>query len=609
MALERTNLNLSLRLQLSMGVVCLAFFIIALRLWYLQILQGDYFRNRSENNRLREIYLPPPRGGIHARDGEVLVKNRPAFNIELVKEDCGDCKATIDDLSRLVGGDAAELERSARAPQKKRRRFEPRLLLKDVSRETVARVVAQKHRLPGVIVSVVPAREYVYGDFAAHVLGYLGEINARQLENPNFSGYRMGDMVGQYGVERIQERLLQGRRGTKGIIVNAAGTRIGDAYSEAEKAGNDLTLTLDFVAQQAAEKAMAGLTGAVVALNPKTGEVLAMVSKPSFDPNLFGTRMSLSLWRELTGGSRKAMNNRVVQGTYHPGSVFKFIVATAALAEGVVTPREAINCGGTFDVGRRVFHCHQHHGGVRLYEALQRSCNVYFYTMGQRLGIDRIYDYATRFGFSTPTGLELVEEQTGLIPSSAWKEATYPPPDNRWYPGETPSVAIGQGAVTVTPLQVARAVAALANGGRVLRPYLIQHIESQDGTWRYEGEVMEQGRLGVEQSVLDTVKEALVSVVNDPHGTGNRASLVKELGILVGGKTGTAQVKRLIGTTTLKEKDSLAWFAGFAPAEDPQIVAVAVVEGGGHGGVAAAPVVKEVMKAFFTRKIGEDEAA
>jgi len=353
---------------------------------------------------------------------------------------------------------------------------------------------------------------------------------------------------------------------------------------------------------------MQGMGGAGVARDPNPGEVLAMVSRPAFDPNIFAGGVSAAAWRELTGAADRPMNNRVLQGAYHPGSVFKFIMATAALSENVMSVKESVHCNGTYSVGSRVFHCHHVHGSVALRQALQKSCNVYFYTMGQRLGIDRIHDYATRFGLGTLSGMELTEEQGGRIPSSEWKRRNFPPPDNRWYPGETPSVSIGQGAVTVTPLQLARAMSALVNGGRLLRPYLIRSAESQEGAAHYEAEVFEQGRLGVEPSVLETVKEALVAVVNEPGGTGGRASLQKELNIAVGGKTGTAQVKRLVGTTTLQQKDSLAWFVGFAPAEAPRIVVVALVERGGHGGTSAAPVVKEVMRAFFTRQAAAPEA-
>lgn len=600
---DANSLNLVLRSRIASGIILLIFFIISLRLWYLQILHGEYFQTRSENNRLREVYLNPPRGEIYARGGEVLVKNRPSFDIELVKEDCGaSCDQTLYDLAKIIGKDPQQLKEVSSQPQRKRRRFEPRLILKDISREDVAHIAARKHTLKGIAINTVPARIYIYDDWASHVLGYIGEISQAQLESPNFSGYRQGDIVGKYGVERLQERLLQGRRGTKGIFVNASGTRLKDAYYEGEKPGHNVTLTIDYRTQQAMEEAMTGLKGAAVALDPQTGEILAMTSKPSFDPNLFVDGISAKVWAELNGPD-KILNNRVVQGVYPLGSVFKAIVGVAGLSEGVVKPSEIIHCGGTFQVGKgRAFSCHGRHGAMDIKDALKKSCNVYFYTVGQRLGVDRIHDYATRFGFGKKTGLELVDEQVGLIPSTKWKKKMYKAPDNKWYPGETPSVSIGQGAIAVTPLQVARAMAALVNGGRVLKPYLVKEVELQDGTLHYEGKIVEQQTLGVEDWVLNTVRDALVSVVNEAGGTGGRAAL-KEFGIEVGGKTGTAQTKKMIGTKTLKNEDSLAWFSGFAPAQDPRIAVAVVVEGGGHGGVTSAPIAKKIMQAYLVRDL------
>ncbi len=598
------KIDFTLRSRVATAALLLGFLVIAVRLWYLQILKGEENRERSENNRLRVIYIAPPRGEILARDGERLVKNRPSFDVELVREDCGkECDQTLENLAKILDVDLEELRKRASEQQRKRRKFEPRLLIKDIARDDVAKLAAKKYLLKGLIVSVEPTREYIYGEWGAHVLGYLGEISSDQLKSPDFSMYRSGDIVGKYGVESLKEQLLQGYRGTKGIYVNAAGMRMNDAYYEHEQPGHNVTLTIDYTMQSAAEEAFKELQGALVALNPNTGEVLAMVSKPSFNPNNFIAGISAKEWGELSGPGG-ALTNKVVQGAYPPGSVFKSFMAVAALSEGVIKPNETVFCGGTYQIGHsRPFGCTGHHGVVDLHNALKRSCNVYFYTVGQRLGVDRINDYAMRFGFNAPTGLELSKEQKGLIPSTEWKKKTYRPPDNKWYPGETPSVSIGQGAVSVTPMQVARAMSALVNGGHVYRPYVVQEVRSQNGTSLFEGEVLEQRNLGVEPWVLDTVKEALVAVVNEEGGTGRRASL-KDLDIVVGGKTGTAQIKQMIGTKTLREKDSLAWFAGFAPAENPEVVIAAVVEGGGHGGVTAAPVVKQVMAAYFEKKNG-----
>jgi len=602
-SLEDTSLNLVWRVRMSVFALFLCFVVIGLRLWYLQILHGREFQYLSENNRLREIYINPPRGGIYDRHGDILVENRPSFNVELVKEDCGsECDESLKNLAEILNLKVLDLKKSINKDQVKRRRFEPHVILRDISRDDVARLAARKFDLKGVVISDEPVRNYLYQAWAAHVLGYIGEISSSQLENPNYSGYRSGDIVGKSGIEAVAERLLQGQRGTRGIIVNAAGTRLKDAYYEGEKTGHNVVLTLDYRTQQAMEEAMTGFKGAAVALDPNTGEILAMVSNPSFDPNIFVSGLSSENWSALNGPDR-ALNNRVVQGTYPLGSVFKTIMAMAGLAEGVIHPSDVVNCTGSFRIGHsRAFSCHGHHGAVDLKLALKKSCNIYFYTVGQRLGVDRIHDYATRFGFGEKTGLELVDEKAGLVPSTVWKKKTYKAPNNKWYPGETPSVSIGQGALTVTPLQVARAMAVIANGGHVYKPYLIKNVISQDGTVVFEGQATEVRNVDIEPWVFDTVREAMVGVVDEQGGTGSRSSL-KEFGITVAGKTGTAQIKRMIGTKTLNEKDSLAWFGGFAPADNPQIAVAVVVEAGGHGGIAAAPVAKKVLQAFLVPEL------
>ena len=593
--------NLVIRTRITIVCLLLGFFILCLRLWFLQVLHNDYYRVRSDNNRFREIPLVPPRGEIYDRNGNLLVENRPAYHIELVKEDCAKvgCEKTLEKLAEIIGKDIEELKKSVASPQLKRRRFQPRVIISDVDRDTVAKVLTRKYELPGILINVEPARHYIYNDWASHILGYIGEISPEQLESPNFSGYRAGDVVGKFGVESVQEPLLQGQRGKKIIIVNAAGTRLKDADYEGEKPGHNVTLTIDYVTQQAAEEAMSELRGAAVALDPQTGEVLAMVSKPSFDPNRFVSGLSADYWAELNGEGH-AMSNRVLQGLYPLGSVFKTFMGVAGLAEGVIKSTEVINCAGSFQVGNsRPFTCHGHHGPMDLKAALKKSCNIYFYTVGQRLGIERIHDYATRFGFGEKTGLDLANEKEGLIPSIAWKRKRF---NDKWYPGETPSVSIGQGAIEVTPLQVARAMAALVNGGRVLKPYLVKQVELQDGTHHFEGRVEEQRTLGIEPWILDYVKEALVGVVNETGGTGNRSNL-NEFGIEVGGKTGTAQTRQMRGSKTLKEEYSLAWFGGFAPAKNPRIVVAVVVEKGGHGGVTAAPVAKKIMQAYLVHEL------
>jgi penicillin-binding protein 2 len=598
---ERPAINVTLRLWIAVGIAALSVFVLALRLWHLQIIRGNFFRDRSENNRLRMVYVPPPRGLIVDRNGEVLVRNRPSFNIDFVSEDSPHPENTVRTLATITGYPAEELLEKLARPGK-RRMYEPKLLLRDVSRDMVARVTAQRYRLPGVVISVVPARDYLHGDLAAHAIGYIREISGEQLKNPIYAGYRMGDVIGQYGVEARYERYLQGERGSQAVIVNAAGNKIGEAYSHLALPGSDVMLTIDRRLQEVADRALIGKKGAVIAMNPRNGDILAMASAPRFAPAIFTTEVSKETWSDLTDPRGNKLTNRVSQGVYPPGSVFKIFVALAALAEGVVTPQERFYCRGYVMFGKRKFRCHKHsgHGSVDLFDAMVQSCDVYFYTVGQRLGVDRIYQYAhDLFEFGEQTGLGIGDESSGLIPSTAWKAKYFRnPEDKKWYPGETLPVSIGQGAITTTPLQVARGLSAVVNGGKVVKPRLVRKVIASDGR------VLEETPAGPEvvktidiaPEIVERVKRSMVGVVLDKRGTGHKAALPEGSGIIVGGKTGTAQVASKESGITDEDH---AWFAGYASADNPQIVVAAIVENGGHGGAEAAPVVNDVLAAYF----------
>lgn len=598
---DRTSINLTSRI-LGASIICAVCLSVLIgRLWYLQIVRGSFFRDRSENNRLRTIFIPSPRGIIADRHGEAFVRNRPSFNIELVTEDAPNVNQVLDELASLVGEDAQAL-RERVGNQNKRRRFEPKILMRDVSRDVVAKVSVQRHRLPGVIVGVAPVREYPYGSLSAHTVGYLREISAEQLKSSTYQGYRSGDMVGQSGIEAALEQYLRGERGAQAVIVNARGTKIGEAFFQPEIPGSDVHLTLDRQLQQVAERALDGRRGAVVALHAQTGEILAMASAPTFEPGLFTGEIPKEVWIDLTDSKSAKLSNRALQGAFPPGSVFKMFVAAAALSEGVAEPTEQTFCPGFLRFGKRQFRCHKHsgHGRTNLYDALVQSCDVYFYTMGQRLGVDRIHQYAhDLFGFGEPVALEGFDESSGLVPSTKWK-ATYfrNPEDKRWYPGETLPVSIGQGAVLATPLQVARAMAALVNGGKLLKPRIVSKVVASDGRMLEQttGAAQVMRVIDIDPAILAEIKRGMVGVVEDKRGTGKRAALPKESKIGVGGKTGTAQVASR--ESGLNSEDH-AWFAGFAPADNPQVVVVALVENGGHGGEIAAPVTRAVFKHFF----------
>ncbi len=583
-------------------VVCaLCVFVLIVRLWYLQIVKGEFFRDRSENNRLRTIFIPPPRGLIFDRNEEVLVRNRPSFNIDLVVEDSPDPRQTVRALAEIVSEEPAVLlERLAN--QNKRRRFEAKILMRDVSRDTVALVEAQRHRLPGIIVSVVPTRDYVHGALAAHLIGYIREINSEQLKSPLYSGYRSGELIGQYGIESKLERYLQGERGAQAVIVNASGNKIGEGFHKQEISGSNVTLTINRKMQEVADKALEGKRGAVVALDVRSGEVLAMASAPHFEPALFTSEISKETWADLVDSTNNKLSNRVIQGAYPPGSVFKIFVAIAALSEGVMGPSETTFCPGFLQFGRRSFKCHKHsgHGSTNLFDAIVQSCDVYFYTVGQRLGVDRIYHYAHDiFGLGEQTGIDLSEENPGLIPSTAWKERYFKKKeDQKWYPGETLPVAIGQGAITTTPIQLAASMAAVVNGGKLLKPIVVKKIVASDGRELQQSAIEPQAVrvLDIEPAILEQAKKSMLGVVEDVRGTGHKAALPKTSGIAVAGKTGTAQAA---SREARARNEDHAWFAGYAPANKPEIVVVALVESAGHGGSIAAPIAREVMAAYF----------
>lgn len=600
------NVSLKGRSIAAVGFGAIAFLALISRLWYLQIGQGAVYRDRSDLNRIKTVFIPPPRGTIVDRNGAELVTNRPSFGIEFLKEDAPDPRAVLEELADILGINPSLLAERLEK-QSRRRKFEPKLLLKDVSREVVAKVSAARYRLPGIFVSVTPTRLYPNHQIAAHVVGYLREVTQAQLQRAEADTFLPGDMAGQSGLELTFERYLRGQRGRQQVIVNSTGTRVGELSSEPVIPGGTVQLTIDRRVQQAAERALEDKAGAIVALDPRTGEILAMASAPTFNPGVFAGDISAGDWAHLQ--SEKRLINKAIQGTYPPGSVFKVFMEAAILAERAASPDERVYCPGSYWFKGRQYRCHKKsgHGSVNLHSALVQSCDVYFYTMGQRLGIDTIHRYAAAFGFDELSGIEVPHEVRGVIPSTAWKRRAFrKSADQKWYAGETISVSIGQGAVSVTPLQVARALAATVNGGRVMKPFLVRGVSSAEGSVSAPlfGTPTVQKELPVSKESLALVRKAMVGVVNEAGGTARRAQLDPGLGVVVGGKTGTAQVVGMKQRDAAKgdrrdDFEDHAWFAGYAPAEDPQIVVVALVENGGHGGAAAAPLTAAVMSAFF----------
>jgi penicillin-binding protein 2 len=598
--MNRREVPTTLRRRLVVSVVwVLVLFALALvRLWHLEVTEGDQYRSLSENNRIRLKRVRATRGTILDRHGQILVDNRPSFDVALVPEDTHDVPRTLATLTRLLGAEAGDLSAVVQAAAN-RPPFEEVTLKRDIDWESIVALETHQLELPGVSVQVGPRRTYPFSETAAHLLGYVGEVSQQELASRQ--GYRMGDLIGKAGAERYWENYLRGVDGGQQVEVDAVGRKLRVLSEVEETPGNTLVLTVDRELQLAAERAMGDREGAIVALDPRNGDVLAMVSRPAFDPNVFARGIRSAEWRALLQDRKRPLNSKAVQGTYPPGSAFKVVMAAAALEEGVINPFTQIFCGGGLFFGNRTFRCWRTsgHGNLNVHEALVRSCDVFFYQVGQRLGVDAIADYSHRFGLGAATGISLEHESTGIIPSSAWKRQRFGEP---WYAGETLSVAIGQGYVTTTPLQMANVMAAIANGGTVYRPQFVKRVETPDGTTVLEQEPVVTNDLGFKKTTLLQIRQALSDVVNSNRGTGSKARV---RGIEVGGKTGTSQVGKLGAERSkqghmARERKDHAWFIAFAPVSNPEIaVAVLAEHAGEHGGTAAAPIAQQVIAQYF----------
>ncbi len=513
-------------------------------------------------------------------------------------------------LGQLLARDPQEL-RERVGDTRGARRFRPASLVSDLDVEALARVETHAFAMPGVSTQARPLRHYLEGSSAAHMFGTLGEIRGEQLEQTEYEDYRSGDVIGQTGLEARFESVLRGHAGGRNVVVDAAGREVQDLESVEPLPGGRLVLAIDLDLQRAAEAAFrdvpegqAPLMGAVVALDVRSGDVLAMASLPSYDPNSFAGAIDAKTWKELTGDEWKPLRNRAIQNHYPPGSTHKAVVAAAALQEGVVDRRTRVFCPGSFRFGNRSFKCwkREGHGSVDIITALQRSCDVFFYTVGVQLGVDRLARHAATFGLGLRSGIELDGESPGVLPSTGWKRAKLGQP---WYPGETVSIAIGQGYNLYTPLQLALSYATIANGGRLLKPRLVLRIEDRDGVVEKQFPVVEVGKSSVSDENLAIVREGLTAVVESIGGTGGRARVP---GVKVAGKTGTAQVVKLERTEGMSELSipvkfrDHGWFAAFAPADAPEIAIGVFVEHGLHGATAAAPIAQKIMARYFEKK-------
>jgi penicillin-binding protein 2 len=595
--------KVTVRLAVVQVGVAVIFTALACSFWYFQVIQHANFKELAENNHQRTISLRAPRGVMYDREGRLLVENRSSFTISIVREHTKDLGHTIRVLSEVAGLDPrqvrAEVNRHRKEPT-----YQPILIVDDASLAQVAAVLARRleSELPDVFVEEVPTRLYPNDAFAAHLFGYVGEASEGEVESWGVQG---GAIVGKAGVERVYNKVLMGADGARHVVVNSMGREIRTLKEVPFNEGRKVQLTIDLDLQRAAEEAFkaAGYNGAAVVMDPRTGEVLAFTSLPAYDPNDFAAGIDPAVWRALNTDRLKPLTNRAIQGLYSPGSTFKIVVAVAGLEEGVITPNFRVSCGGGATFYGRFFQCWKKggHGSVDLRHAMEQSCNTYYYTVGNMLGVDKIHKWATLLGLGEKTGIDLPNEIEGLVPSTEWKRAKT---GEKWYAGETISVSIGQGQVSITPVSMAVMMSTVANGGTRWAPRLLKAIDEGKG-WQPAPPAPPKSRVKLKPETVSALHDGLFLVVN-AAGTGGRARIV---GKDVSGKTGTAQVISLSGGRqaagrTDKDLRDHGWFVFFAPRDNPEIAGVVFTEHSEHG-YNSAPIAKHVMETYFAKKDGK----
>jgi len=586
--------------------VLFVFAILFFRLIYLQIIKGEEYRRLSEKNAVRLKTIKPSRGLMFDRNKRLIVDNRPSFNLKIVREDAGDVEKTVEKVAKLIQVPFRELMDSiARAG--KGAFYKSVILKNDISREQLAIVEAHKFDLPGIHIDIEPTRHYMYKKTAAHLLGYIGQINRKELKTGKYPNLKSGDLIGRYGIEKSFEKYLQGKRGGRQIEVDANGRMIKILRTIDPVSGLDLNLTLDFDLQETAQKLLENKDGTVVAIDPDNGDVLVMASSPSFDQNDFIGGISIKKWKELMTDPGKPMINKAIQAEYPPASTYKIITSFAALEEKHIDINTTAYCPGFFKYGNRVYRCWKKHGHgeLSIIDALAQSCDVFYYQAGEKVGVDALAQYAMGSGLGKKTGIMLENEKTGLIPTSVWKKKRY---NESWQGGETLSIAIGQGYNLVTPLQMAVLLAAVGNGGTLYRPRIVKTIEDSHGKIVKKIEPEITGGLPASKETLNIVKNGLLKVVQGARGT---ARGIRLKNVEIAGKTGTAQVFSIKKGEKIKTEDleySLrdhAWFVCYAPAQNPVIALSVMIEHGEHGSSTAAPIagalIEQYMQGFLIK--------
>ncbi len=595
--------DLRLRFLCCVVVMGLTFTGLAARLFYLQVIKGRSYRFQSENNRVRAVRLIPPRGMILDRNGVILADTRAAFDASVIpsevpSEQESEIFAKVSKFLKMPIEEIEEIVKSRGAAK-----WKPRLLKRRLTRRQMASLEARRVDLPGFSVRLNPVRHYNYGGLMGVTLGYMGGISPEELASPDFSHYESSDYLGRSGLEKAWEKNLRGIPGGAQIEVDAVGRKLAELARRPPRAGHNVVLTIDKRLQEVCEEALGDEVGSIVVLDIATGEVLALAAMPGFDPNQLARGITDEEWAALSGNPRHPLQNRAIKGLYAPGSTFKIVMALAGLDYGVITPKTKYTCDGKLGFAGRDYRCWKKagHGEVDLAQALEQSCDVYFYQLGLILGVDNISHYSAKLGLGKVTGIDIPGEKTGLVPSKAWKRRVR---NEQWWSGETLSVSIGQGYLLTTPLQLAVMMAGVANPqGKLMRPKIVSRIEDADGNLIEAIPSSLLGQHQFTQTHLMTVREALRRVVHSPLGTGKKATVE---GIEVAGKTGTAQVVSLREGEHGMDKELFEWrrrdhalFVSYAPYKDPKIAVAVVIDHGGSGGANAAPVAGEVIRAYM----------
>jgi len=556
-------------------IIFIAFGALLIGLFYMQVIRGSHYSLQSQSNRIRLASLEAPRGRIFDRNGVVLVGNRISFDVAIIPQEFGNNGKSFAILSKILKIPANKIRKIYN--KNKRAPFAPAIIQADIDKKTAIQIEEARLELPGVVLQAHPLRDYIYKNVGSHLFGYLGYIGRKELTKLKNYGYQKKDLIGRSGLEKYYDNYLRGQEGGLQVEVNNRGRQLRMLGLKEPIRGKDMYMTIDVRLQKFLDELMGRFNGVIIVMNPSNGEILGMANKPNFDPNLFVGKRDSGTIKKLLNRKDYPLLNRAVQGKYPPGSVFKVVVALAALEKKKMSTYSSFTCNGSYSLGGKVFNCWKKkgHGTQEITTGIKNSCNVYFYQAGRIAGVDNIYDFARRLGYGTLSGIDLPCETPGLLPNRMWKMVSK---REAWYEGDTINLAIGQGYLLVTPVQIIRMMAAMANGGYLIRPHLVSSIASVDVF------DLATQRIRVSKESCDLIRKGLARVVNDKDGTGKRARVP---GLSIAGKTGTAQ--------TAKNKTH-AWFSGFSPINEPKVCVLVFLEYGGKGGSFASEIAGKIFK-------------